>query len=173
MRSRGWLVRGTWRHPAIEPEIAVHLRRDVPAGADPELVADAIGMAEPAVEIVDIDGQLDDLEGVLAGNVFQRAVVLGAPSTPWSALREEELRATVLCDGISVATCDDVVQALGRTIAELIAHVADGLAATGAQLQAGQVVITGSLVPPIPVRPGQRISVDLTPVGSTEVALGA
>ena len=39
----------------------------------------------------------------------------------------------------------------------------------GTGLREGHIVITGSIVPPVPVRPGDRVRFDLEPVGGVEV----
>src|SRR5204863_27590 len=62
-----------------EPEVAIHLGRDVPARAGGEAARAAIAALGAAIELVDIDRPLDDLEAILAANVFHRAVVLGPP----------------------------------------------------------------------------------------------
>jgi 2-keto-4-pentenoate hydratase len=46
------------------------------------------------------------------------------------------------------------------------------LAACGERLRAGEVVITGSVVAPVPVAPGQRVVVELGPLGGLSVSLG-
>jgi 2-keto-4-pentenoate hydratase len=63
----------------VEAEIAIHVGEDVPPGAARDRLAAAIDALAPAIEIVDIDLPFDDLERILAGNVFHRAVMLGAP----------------------------------------------------------------------------------------------
>jgi len=74
-------------------------------------------------------------------------------------------------DGDDVAGTDDPT-ALTGDLPTIVASAADTLAASGAGgLSPGDVVITGSVVPPIPVGPGRwtveavglgRVSVDLT-----------
>jgi 2-keto-4-pentenoate hydratase len=48
----------------------------------------------------------------------------------------------------------------GRLL-EVIAHIADTLAESGEALRAGDVVITGSIIPAIPVGPGQSVEFQL------------
>src|SRR5713101_3324153 len=47
------------------------------------------------------------------------------------------------------------------------------LAAFGERLRAGDRIICGSLAPPIWVKPGDRVRVDLGPLGGVEIALTA
>jgi 2-keto-4-pentenoate hydratase len=48
-------------------------------------------------------------------------------------------------------------------------HVADHLAASGAALRAGDVVIAGSVVPIVWVAPGEHVVCDLGPLGMLDV----
>jgi 2-keto-4-pentenoate hydratase len=48
---------------------------------------------------------------------------------------------------------------------------AERLAAGGEHLRAGDVVITGSIVPPLNVAPGERITAEIEPLGSLTVAI--
>ena len=41
-----------WLKPVIEPEVAVYIGRDVPAGADRDTAAAAIAGISPAIEVV-------------------------------------------------------------------------------------------------------------------------
>jgi 2-keto-4-pentenoate hydratase len=41
----------------------------------------------------------------------------------------------------------------------------------GEQLRAGDVVITGSVVPPLPVTPGRTVAVEFTTLGGLSVSL--
>src|SRR2546423_4256574 len=44
-----------WTKPVAEPEVAVHIGRDLPAGADRITVAAAIAGISPAIELADLD----------------------------------------------------------------------------------------------------------------------
>lgn len=152
---------------SAEPEVAIHLGRDVPAGAGEDAARAAIAALGAAIELVDIDRPLDDLEAILAANVFHRAVVLGPPAG--RALAGVTARA--YRNGDEVASVD--AAAAAGDLAALARHVADWLAAFGERLRAGDRIICGSLAPPIWVKAGDRVRVDLGPLGSVEVALGA
>jgi 2-keto-4-pentenoate hydratase len=52
----------------------------------------------------------------------------------------------------------------------LLRHVADLLDAFGERLSAGEVVITGSIVPPLSVAPGDRVEYELNPLGRLSIA---
>ena len=49
-------------------------------------------------------------------------------------------------------------------------HVADVLAAFGERLRAGEIIITGSVVPPLTIEPGENgIAFEVDPIGSVAV----
>lgn len=154
-----------WRKPALEAEIAVHMGRDLGAGADREATKAAIAGLGPAIELADLDRPLDDLEAVLAENIFQRGVILGPPDAERAGGSVEGIRARALCDGVELGSTDDP-QALTGELLGIVAHVASLLAAFGEGLRAGEVVITGAVLPHVWPAPGQRVEVELEPLGS-------
>jgi len=51
-----------------------------------------------------------------------------------------------------------------------VRHVADGLAAFGERLRAGEIIITGSVVPPLIIEPDENeLAFALDPVGAVSV----
>jgi 2-keto-4-pentenoate hydratase len=149
---------GDWGKPAAEPEIAVHVARDVPPDGERDAVAAAIGGLGVAIELVDLgDGELED---ILAGDIFHRHVVLGPPS---SGIALGDLRGAIVLgdEGQYVA---DPLALVGDPVAAL-AHLATHLAAFGETVRAGEVLITGSIVPALQVEPGQRLEYRLEPLG--------
>ncbi len=149
--------------PLIEPEVAVTLRRDVGPGAAPDEALAAIESLGPAIELVDIPAPPDDVGEALAGNVFHRAVVLG-PTRQDAAVGGIEAR--VRLNGQERASAPGEVD-----LAATIALVADLLGSVGERLDAGDTIICGSLTAPVPVAPGDRVEVELGPLGSVELAL--
>jgi 2-keto-4-pentenoate hydratase len=55
--------------------------------------------------------------------------------------------------------------------AEVVGLIAERLAIAGEELREGQVIIAGSLTAIVFVEPGDRVEVDLGPLGSLEVGL--
>jgi 2-keto-4-pentenoate hydratase len=161
------VVVGDWTEAVLEPELAVHVAHDVPGGADLETAAAAIGSLAPAIELVDFDGPRGHVESVLAGNIFHRAVLLGDRG----AASAEGVRLDLVRDGETVAETDEPT-ALNGPLPELVRHVADFLAAFGEMLRAGEVIITGSVVPALPVAAGQRLEARFPPLGEVSVSLG-
>lgn len=158
-----------WRAPVLEPEIAVRLGRDVPGGATRDEAAAAVDALAPAIELADTGDRPLAVEEVLAGNVFHRAVLLGA----WDEARAGIDLAGVALDlsgtGTDVSGADP--QGVGGDIGELVRHVAATLAAAGEGLRAGDVVITGAIVPPVPVSGGEDVTVTLSGLGTLSVRL--
>ena len=52
----------------------------------------------------------------------------------------------------------------------LVKHVAKTLKAAGAELERGDMVICGSIVPALSVSPGDTVEVSLAPLGSLTVS---
>ena len=76
----------------------------------------------------------------------------------------------MLKDGEEVATTSDP-EALTGELGFVLASMADTLAACGAGLRAGDIVITGSVVPPIAVDNGTTWLVQAGPAGQVAVTI--
>jgi 2-keto-4-pentenoate hydratase len=149
-----------WHRPVAEPEIAVHIGADV--DADTNDVAAAIAGLGPAIELADVHPPSDDLEEILAGNIYHRAVLLGAPDTSRAGGNLDGLRGRVVHDSVEVADTTDL-QALTGDLVEIVGHAATLLALAGSRLGAGDVVIAGSIVPPLAIEPGGEVVFELAP----------
>ena len=143
-----------WGSPKLEPEIVAR------AGENGEITA--IGAA---IELVDLDTSVSDPQQILEVNIFQRHILL-APVSEGADPAEAKL--TVLVDGEEVATADDVTAATGD-LDGLVEHVAETLKAAGAELERGDLVICGSIVPALDIAPGDTVEVRLPPLGSLVV----
>jgi 2-keto-4-pentenoate hydratase len=161
---------GEWSAPALEAEIAVHLGADVPSGASWEEVRAAIGGVSAAIELADVDPPPEDVREILAGNIFHRRVLLGPVDRSRST--GDGVTGRVLRGGVEVASSSDPAALTGE-IVEVVRLTAEVLDAVGERLRAGEVVITGSVVAPVPVAPGQDIAVELPPLGGLRVRLTA
>jgi 2-keto-4-pentenoate hydratase len=155
-----------WTRPVLEAEVAVHVGGLLGAGCTPEEAANAVTGWSVAIELADLDQPPEDIGEILAGNIYHRHVVLGRRVPPLLAAPTFAVRR----DGDEVAATEDPT-ALTGDLPAILASAADTLAAAGAAgLSTGDVVITGSVVPPIEVGPGRwtveavglgRVSVDL------------
>ncbi|MGH3649568.1 MAG: hypothetical protein ACRDU9_02580 [Acidimicrobiia bacterium] len=156
-----------WVNPVAEPEIAVYLGGDVD---DPDRVAESISELGAAIELADVYPPPEDIVEVLEGNIFHRAVVLGSPDHPWGDGGVSELRARVSRNGSEIADTEDL-ETLTGGIVPIVGHVARLLQGAGERLRAGEVVIAGSVVPPIPVQPGDEITFELVPMSPISVTV--
>jgi 2-keto-4-pentenoate hydratase len=155
---------GEWAKPTAEPEMAVHVAADVPPDADRDAAAAAIRGLGVAFELVDLTG--GEVEEILAGDIFHRHVVLG-PVTALADVDLDDLRGEIR-HGDDVQPVDDPL-ALVPDPATAVAHLANHLAAFGETVRAGDVLITGSIVPALAVAPGDELRYRLEPLG--ELAL--
>lgn len=154
-----------WTQPVLEPELAVHLARDVPGGADRRTVAGAVRALGPAIELADVDVPLEDLAAVVAGDIYHRHVVVGDPDPARAGGDVTGIRVRVTNRGRDVAGTDAPTEATGDLVA-LVGHVADWLHHAGRRLEAGQVVICGSTVPLVPLSAGDRLQYRCEPIGA-------
>ena len=166
--SGATLSLANWKKPLAEPEIAVHMGSDLPAGADRNAVKRAINGIGPAIELADLDRPPDDVEQILAGNIYQRHVILGPCDTSRAGCVLDGLTGRVIRNGAETARTSDPQANTGNLIA-IVRHVADVLAACGEQLRAGQIIITGSIVPPLWVEAGEAVDFQLDPLGGVSV----
>jgi 2-keto-4-pentenoate hydratase len=158
-----------WTQPVAEPEIAVYMARDLVGGASRQDAAGAVGALGPAIELADLPGPPSDVEAVLSGNIFHRAVILGPRDTSRAGVKLDGLVGLVSRRGKEVARQEDLQANIGN-IVDIVAHVAGTLAAYGERLRAGDVIITGSIVPPPIIEPDEtEFAYALEPVGGLSV----
>ena len=138
-----------WARPLLEAEIAVRIG----AGG-------GIAGIAPAIELVDVHGPQDDVDAILANGIYHRAVVLGE----WAFARPHGLTVDVIVNGTFEVTAADALAQIGEP-----ADVLAGMAANGAELRPGDVVITGATVPPVPIRPGDEVTVRINDLGDVSV----
>ena len=163
-----------WANPVLEPEIAVHICKDVPAGADREVAAAAIGGVGPAIELVDPDRQptAETLEETLADDIFQRNIVLGKNDTSRAGCVLSGLVARIVKNGAEVVP-PAAPAATAVELIDIVRHLAGTLGAFGEILRAGQLIITGSIVTPMPMRAGDALLFELQPIDTISVKLSA
>jgi 2-keto-4-pentenoate hydratase len=162
-----------WTKPAAEAEIAAYIGRDVPANADREAVRAAISALGPAIELADVDSAMDDVEGALAGDIWQRHVILGPPDKSRAGTRLDGLSGRATRSGKNVPVPADLETNIGEIVG-IVRHVADITAALGDGLRAGQFIICGSLTAPMFLDPDEAgIEFALDPIGAISVRFTA
>ena len=158
-----------WQKPVAEAEIAAYIGRDLPAGANRDEVRRAIAALGPAIELADADGPMDDVQAALAGDIFQRHVILGPRDAMRGGARLDGLKGRVTRSGQDVPVPADLETNIGEVV-NIVRHVADVTAAVGGGLRAGQFIICGSLTAPMFLEAGESgVDFELAPIGAISV----
>ena len=163
---------GGWVKPAVEPEIAVYMGEALGGTSDRETARAAVAALGPAIELADVHPPPSDVEAILAGNIFNRNVILGRADASRAGCVLEGMFGRVYRDGAELAKVEDL-QALTGDLIDIVRMVADLLAELGEGLQSGEVIIAGSIVPPIWIDASTEIRYTLEPVDGISVQLAA
>ena len=175
LMQRGLLLSGStaslasYIKPVAEPEICVRMARDLPSGASADEAAAAVKEIFPAIELADLDPApaIENLDAVLEGDIFQRHVVLCGNTR--AGANTSGLTSRVFRHGKEVNVTTDP-EALTGKLPDIVAHVASTLAAFGEKLAAGDVIITGSITPPLVIEPDETELVHvLEPIGEVSI----
>jgi 2-keto-4-pentenoate hydratase len=158
----------------IECEIAMELA--APLGGSgavtPEMAAAAVVRIFPAAEIVDDrygDFRSFGVPALIADFFFHAGVVLGAPIDDWRRLDLAEVAGTTRVNGEARVTGRGA-DVLGHPMRSL-AILANRVSALGRRLEAGQIVMTGSLPLPYWTSPGDIVSVELAGLGEVAITV--
>jgi 2-keto-4-pentenoate hydratase len=157
--------------PGVECEVGLRLGDDIPAGpCTRERAAAAVAEVFAAIEVV--EKRYNDLAELgtpmlIADQVFHRAGVLGAPAAGWRTADLGAIRGRITVDGALRA------QGVG---ADLLGHPFEALAWLAASpgaaafggLKAGQVVLLGSVTPPIWLDGPCHVAVEFDLLGRAE-----
>ena len=155
--------------PVAEPEICVRMASDLGPGASADVVMAAVKEILPAIELADLDPAPtpDNLDAVLEADIFQRHVILCGNTRPGGSV--SGLTSRVIRRGVEVARTGDPEALTGKLI-DIVATVANTLAAFGERLSGGDVIITGSITPPLMIeRDENAITHALDPIGEVSV----
>ena len=158
-----------WQKPVAEAEIAAYMGQDLAANANRDDVRRAVAAIGPAIELADIDCPMDDVEAILAGDIFQRHVILGQRDIMRQGARLAGLKGRVTRSGQDVPVPPDLETNIGD-ILSIVRHVADVAAAIGDRLRAGQFIICGSLTAPMFLEKDESgVDFALGPIGEISV----
>ena len=154
--------------PGVECEVAVRLAADLPPGpCSLEQALEAIGEFVAGIELV--ENRYDDVAALgapmlLADQMYHAAAVIGAQGgVDWRQLDLAALRGTItLADGTtdSGSTAD----LLGHPLNGLALLAASPLAAAFGGLKAGQIVMLGSVTPPLWLTGPTAVTVSFPPL---------
>lgn len=159
-----------WGRAVAEPEIFVVLGADITAGGGPDAAREAIASLGPAIELANIDPPPEDVEEIMAGNIFHEAVVLGDDDPGRRGADLSGLEARVMVDGEEIGRTTHLEDMTGR-IVDVLSHLGALLGEHGEAMRAGDVVICGSVVPPIDLAPGRTVGFELHPMGPISVSV--
>ena len=160
-----------WTKPLVEPEIAIYLGKDLPGGGDRDAACAAIAALGPALELADVARPQLDIEETLCGNINQRNVVLGLRDESRARGSVAGLVGRLRRNGAEVAVTSDPEAMTGDLIG-LVRHVADLLCAFGETLRSGQIIIAGSIMPPVWIEAGEEVVFTLDPIDTISVRMG-
>jgi 2-keto-4-pentenoate hydratase len=156
-------------HVVLECELAVRVGRALAKAAAPYTAASvkpAVAAVMPAFELIEdrkADYKTAKALSMIADNCWNAGVVLGA-ETPFDPAHSlAGVHGSLEIDGrpSGAGRTDDPLGAL--------AWVANLAIEQGRMLEPGMVVITGSIIPTFPVRPGNRVVFALDGFGSAEL----
>ena len=128
----------------------------------------SIAALAPAIEVVDIVG--GDIESSLARDVWHHAFVLG-PQAPWRDGLVDELRVTATHDGEAFEVPAPGIDKLAD-VDGMLRFAAGGAHALGGSLSAGDVILSGNLIPSLRfASSGSTIEATIEPLGAVSVRL--
>jgi len=162
------LPMGRYMHVVLEFELAVRVGRTLEKKATPwsrEEVRAEIVEVMPAFELIEDRNAVYKATRpvtLIADNAWNAGIVLGAPVSVPKPLELNGLVGRLTTPaGMREGRTDDPMGAL--------AWCANLAADRGRPLEAGQVVITGSVIPTLPISVGETFSFELEGLGSIEI----
>ena len=153
--------------PGLECELAVHLAQDLPPGpCSPEEAAGAVDLVMTAIEVV--ENRYADLNefgtpSLVADQVFHAAAILGPPVADWQYLDLAAINGEIAINGVVVGggTGGDL---LGHPMTALAWLAGSAEAAAFGGLRAGQIVMLGSVCPPVWLDGPAEVEVGFSPL---------
>ena len=160
------VIAGNMIQPRAEGEIAFRLKSDlVGPGVTEQDVLDATATIMPCFEIVDsrIDNWRIKIQDTVADNASCGVYVLGKNEVDPRDFDLPNLRMTLYKNGVfNSAGLGSAVQGNPLTA---VAWLANTLGEFGIPFKAGEVILSGSLVPLIPVVAGDAMSLEIAGIG--------
>lgn len=160
---------------AVESEIAVRMGQDAPPASAPydrESIAALVSACMPAIELVDDrnwDYDRADARDLVADNSFNFGCVLGTPVEDWQGLDLASLAGRMRING------EVVGEGHGRDVLghpfEALAWLANHLHTRDRQLNAGDIVLMGSVVATKWPVAGDEIETEIEGLGRASVVL--
>jgi 2-keto-4-pentenoate hydratase len=144
------LIEGEWdEYPVVvESEVAVEIGDD----------GRSIVALLPALELADPPDLNLEIEQILAGNIFHRAVVFGP-----------RVETTEAGAGRILVNREEQHSVKAEGLERMVEAVAARLEAAGEELRSGDRIITGVLAPPHEAQAGDTVRLELEAVGGVEL----
>lgn len=153
--------------PMVEPEIALVMKASLPTeGVTPEMVREATDYAAASLEIVDtrFDTQKITIVDTVADNASSALFVLGKDRIDPFSIALEEVQCQLIKNGEKIS--EGVGAAVLGSPYISAAWLANRLGAFGVALEAGDVVLPGSLTPFAPIAAGDSFVAEFSGIGS-------
>lgn len=157
--------------PRAEGEIAFRLKHDLQGpGVTEQDVLEATAFVMPCFEIV--DSRIHDwkirIQDTVADNASCGVFVLGREQVDPRQLDLPNLRMQVFKNGVQIS--EGLGSAVQGNPLTAVAWLANTLGALGIPFKAGEIILSGSLVPLEPARAGDDFSLTIDGLGSARVS---
>jgi len=163
-----------FRQFAFEPEIAALIGSNIEArsgGHDRESVMPAIERLVPALELLDqrgiVMGEASAADAI-AQNISNAGIAIGGPGVRPAEFDALQVTTQVFFDDQEIAS---VTQGMPQHPLDVVAWMANHLAARGLQIKAGMVILCGTHTPIQHPPRGARVRVLMSGMGHAEVRL--
>lgn len=157
--------------PMIETEIAFILKSDLPPiGVTPEQILDATDYICACFEIVDTRFHATQIKIVdtIADNASSALYVLGQKKIDPRAIDLSAVECVLTCNGAEILKGNSSA-VMGNPLNSIM-WLANQISAYGATLNAGDIILSGSMTPFAPVKAGDTFQADMGSLGSVAVA---
>ncbi len=160
-----------YMHLCVEFELAVRVKTDLPPKAHPYTARDvraAVGTIMPAFELIEDRNahyKSSKALSLIADNAWNAGIVLGAPV---------EVAPDFDLDGIGGRlTVNGANKGTGRTDDPMgaLAWLANLAIERKRSIEAGMVIITGSVIPTLPIAAGEAFRFELDGLGAVELSV--
>ena len=160
--------------PRAEGEIAFMLKKDLRGpGVTEEQVLDATEYVSPCFEIV--DSRIRDwkirIQDTVADNASCGVFVVGAARVKPRDLDLAAVKMDIHKNGAHIASGTGA--AVQGHPATAVAWLANTLGRFGIPFLAGEIILSGSLAPLLPITPGDRFDMSLTGIGTASISFEA
>lgn len=165
---------GDFLNPGVECEVAVRLAHDLPPGpCTPAQAAAAVGELMAGIEIV--EQRYHDLAALgtptmIADQVFHAGAILGDSARDWRSLDLPALTGRMSIDG-EQREQGVAADLLGHPMNCLAWLAGSDVAAAFGGLRAGQVIMLGSVTPPIWLGAPAYVTVEFAPLPAATLRL--